>query len=162
MGRLVYGRPAENGTDLTTGTTFYQPFKVNKDLILIGMRHWLIFYDNPVVGYLKCSLYADDFSSGVHLPSTKIIESTKVWRKSEIITEANGHFEIYYDFPEIPLQENSHYHFVFNADTYAPAGGAHLAVMLGYPDFVYQEGLTIAATTINVSPFALTLIGADF
>lgn len=162
MGRLVYGRPVETGAELTSGSSVYQPFKINKDLILIGMRHWIIFYDNPTVDNLRCSLYADDFSSGVHLPSTKIVESTKVWSKSEIITEANGHFEIYYDFPEIPLQENTYYHFVFNADTYSPSAGAHVAIMLGYPDWVYTTGITVAVTSLETSPYALSLIGADF
>lgn len=161
MGSTVYGRVAEAG-DLVDGSKImYQPFKTNSNKVLIGLRHWMIFYDNPTITGMKCAIYADDFSTGDHLPSTKIQESTKVWSKAEIISLNNGFFEIYYDFANIPLQEDTWYHAVFYADTYTPVGDAHVAYRTGFPDPVYTLNLTIDPIKLDSFPLAMYLIGAD-
>lgn len=161
MGARIWGRMAESG-DLADGSKLmYQPFKPHRDMILRGLRHWMIFYNNPTIQNIKCALYASDNSSGVHLPSTKIEESSKVWLKSEIISLDNGFFEIYYDFDNVPLQENTTYHFVFYADTYSFSESSHVAYRVAFPDPVYSQGLTVAANKVSTFPLALYVIGAD-
>jgi hypothetical protein len=163
MGQRVWGRICYNASDLTgSSTATYQPFRMNDNIILKGLRHWIIFYNNPSVNSLKCSIYADDFSSGVHTPSSLIAESSTIWTKSDIITLDNGFFEIYYEFDDIPLQGSTWYHVVFNATTYAPTASSFVAVRLAYPDPVYATGLTVNPTKLDTMPYALYFIGAEF
>lgn len=156
MGTRLWGRVAET----LIGTEIYQPFYPRQDFILRGLRQWIVFYNNPTITGMKCSIYASDSVTG--LPSTKIAESSKVWEKSEIITLANGFFEIYYDFNLIPLQADTQYHVVYHADSYTYSPTSHVSYRVAYPDPVYSEGLTIAPEKLNVFPLALYFIGGPY
>jgi len=158
----IWGRVAEAG-DLAAGSkAIFQGFKANANKVLMGLRAMVIFYNNPTIDGLRCAIYSDDASTGTHLPSTLILNSTKVWTKAEIITTDNGFKEIYFDFDKLPLQQSSWYHAVFYADTYTPSSSEHVSFAIGFPDPIYTLNQTVDLIKLQTLPISISLIGADF
>lgn len=160
MGAKVWGRVYNSGELATTAV--YQPVKPNNNLILKGLRTWLVFYDNPVVDNFIMKIYSDRTDTVAHAPGVLLHTSTNTFAKSDIITLANGYKEIYFDFDNVNLNESTWYNFVINAETYTPAGDAHVAWRLAFPDPVYATNLQVTTSKLNVFPHAIYFIAGEF
>lgn len=160
MGTRVFARFAET-TDLApSAKVIYQPFKTNQNMILRGMRYWVVVYNNPSFSGLTASVWSNNELTS--LPASKIADSTNSWQKSQLTSLANGFFEIYQTFDDVPLQEDTTYHFVFNCQSYTGTDASHIGFRIAYPRPVYTDGIDLSPTKINRIPYLLYLIGASF
>lgn len=152
-----YGKPFESAD--MTGTTMYIRMRPNDDTVLKAIRTWVIFnnYSAALTG-LQCKIYSDNASQ---TPGALIATSTNSFSKADIITETSGVKEIYFLFDEISLHTSTFYHFVLNASAYTYSSSAHIAWRHAWPDPVYRTNLPLTFESLAVSPFFLTVIGAD-
>lgn len=162
MGARVWGKPYDTGE--LADTTNYQPVKMNDNIILRGLRTWLIFYNDPTVTSFNMKIYSDTTSSSTPAGVGDLLwTSTNTLTKAQIITLENGYKEIYFDFDDVNLQENTWYNFVINATGYSPGASlsSHVAWRQAFPDPVYSTNLDVEVATLNTFPFAIYFIGAE-
>lgn len=151
----VWGEILET-SDLS-GTRVYQPYKPNKNIVIIGCRVWIVVYNDPSFTDLNMKIYSNDSDDA---PEALLATSTDVRTKSEIITDTNGVKEIYFNFNNFGMQKNDTYNFVLNGSGYTGSSSSHLAWMRGYPDPVHRPN-GFGYVDLAVAPFALYTIGAD-
>ena len=137
----------------------FQKFKLNSNKLLLAVRTWFIFYNNPTLTSLKAEIWSD--SNGV--PGTKLHTSNSL-TKAQMITLSNGIKEVYFEFnPDygVSIHGQSYYHIVINGSGYTGNDSAHVAWMKDWPDQLYSDFYTPTTGNFAVGPFKLTFIGAD-
>lgn len=154
MAQDWYGRSLI-GAELT-GTTTYQPFIPNSNILMNAIKVLVMIYNNPSFTGLTAKIYSD--RGGV--PLKLLHTSTNSWTKAQITAQDNGLREIYFEFSNIPLQAETRYHVVFQATGYTGTDDSHVAMMTYFPDIVYQEGLTINQVYLSTMPIHLVILGA--
>jgi hypothetical protein len=156
----VWAKPYDSGE--LANTNIFQPVKSNTDMILVGVRTWIVVYNAPNFTSLNLKIYSDSLVGGEHTPGELLATSTNVLTKSEIITENNGVREIYFDFNSFPVNGQDYYNFVLNGTDYVPTSSSHLAWRKAFPDTVYETDYTPLMVTINKAPFELYFIAGVF
>ena len=159
MGWLVYGENLET-SDLTT-TAKFQPVKFGKDSILIGIRTWLIIYNDPVFTNLNMKIYSNDASSGANSPKKLLATSTNVQTKTAIHTLENGVKEIWFDFDKPVFNGKDIFNLVLNGTGYIGTSDSHIAWLKAFPNPVYSSGYTPSMLTIPYAPYEAYFIGAS-
>ena len=152
----VWGDKFETGE--LSNTNMYCKIKFNQNLVLKGVRTWIILYNNPTFTDLNLKLYSNEDNK----PKSLLYTSTNVQKKEDIITEHNGAKEIYFDFNDVPLNGNDTYHFVMNGTGYVYSNDSHLAWMKAFPDPVYAAGYTPTFENMLNAPYQLYVIGGKF
>lgn|SRR3990167_2048515 len=165
MAWTVWAHNWESGE--LSNTTLYQPFRMNSDTILKGVRTWIVVFNNPTFTELNCKIYSDEVRtiSGTytdHTPVKLLHTSTDVRTKAELCTLNYGVKETYFTFAEVPLQADTWYNLVINGTGYSPTSSSYLSWMHSYPDPVLASSYTAAVETINSSPFAIYFIGGTY
>jgi hypothetical protein len=156
MERTYYGDPFD--TAEMTDSTKSVRMRPNKNIVLRAVRTWLIWYDNTdSIANLVCKIYSDRSQSAGALIAT----SANSFARSDIITEANGVKELYFEFDEIPMHSGTFYHFVINCSGYTGSESSHIAWRKAWPDPVYRTGWTQGLESLAVAPYMLTVIGDD-
>lgn len=142
------------------GTTYFQKFKVQSDLYALAVRTWVIAYNNPTFTSISGLIYSDRNGS----PGKLLFTSSNQITKAEMITQANGVKEIYFEFAPnegIPLRAGDYFHLVLSVSGYTGDASSHLAWRKAYPDPVYSTGLPTTPEKIGIFPYAVTIEGAD-
>lgn len=159
MGWKVYAD--EFTTADLTGVSKYQSVSFGSDLILVGVRTWIVVYNDPTFTNLNMKIYSNEVISSVNTPKKLLATSTNVQAKSVIHTLPNGVKEIYFDFNYPAFNGLDIYNIVINGTGYTYAASSHLAWMKGYPNPVYSGGYTPALETLPYAPYELYFIGAN-
>ena len=157
MAWTVYGTVYESASDLTD-TTLSQPVKPKTNLLLRGVRTWIIFVDDPVITSFNMKIYSSDNNT----PKKLLYTSTDSRTKAELLSDNSGVKETYFTFNDVPLNGETTYHFVLNGVGYTPTSSSYVAWRRGWPDPVYQAGFTPNKFNLGGSPFELYLIGGEF
>lgn len=153
--RRYFGDPFSTAD--MTGTTKSIRFKPNDEIILRGIKTWIIFNDyQGSFTSLQCKLYSDQSNS----PGALIDTSTNSFTKAQVITYNSGVREIYFSFDDISLHPDTYYHFVLNCTGYTYAESQHIAWRKAWPDPVYRTGWTQSYENLGIAPYSLTIIGA--
>lgn len=130
----------------------------NRNIVLKATRTWLIFNDfSGSFTNLTMKVYSDRNGS----PGALIATSTNSWTKSQIITQNSGVKEVYFEFDLLPMRSNLYYHFVLNCSGYTGSTSSHIAWRKAWPDPVYRTGWSQTFESLGVSPYFLTVIGAE-
>lgn len=134
----------------------YLRFSPDRNIVMLAMRTWLVFYNPPAFTNLRCKLYGD--RNG--LPGGLMATSSNSWSRSQLLTTSSyGAKEVYFEFdPKISLQQNLYYHFVLSADNYTYTTDSHLAWRKAWPDPVYG---TATFENLLTSTYMFSLVGAD-
>ena len=161
----VWGTEYESG-ELATSDV-YQSTVPNKDIILIGVRTWVVLIDDPTFTDLNMKIYSNVLNdAGLNVPGKLLHTSTDVRTKAEILTaEDHGNKEIYFNFEDVPLDANTRYNFVLNGTGYVPVlGSSFIAWRNGFPDPYYNLNFDVPLTNGNETkmPYALYFIGAEY
>jgi hypothetical protein len=157
MSRVYYGDPLET-SEFTTGKTKSIKMRPNKNVVLKGIKTWLIFYNySAAITDICCKIYSDQSGSANAL----IASSTNTFTKADIITENNGFKEIYFNFDEVSLHTSTWYHFVLHSTGYTYSTSAHVAWRKAWPDPIYRTGLPLTFESLAESPYFLIMIGDD-
>jgi len=155
MSWRVFGETL-NTADLTSPNK-YQAVIPNDDIILIAARTWIIFYNNPTVTNLGMKIYSNDNGA-----PGKLLATSNVLTKAEIITLANGCREVPFTFNNFNMRATDTYHFsLFGAGYTDGWPSAGLSWRKGWPDPVYTTNVVTTYTSVGVSPYALYLVGAE-
>lgn len=134
----------------------FQTVKFHKNIILKGMRTWVIVYNNPNFTNLEMRIYANH--GGVQ--GKLLYTSSNVITKAQMITLANGVKEIFFDFDTLPIfKDEDTYLFTLMANGYTGDATSHIAWMRAYPDPVYRTGLSALHPTSV--PMAMYFIGSE-
>lgn len=158
----VWGESFSDASDLTS-TRVFQPVRFNKNVILKGVRTWVVVYNNPTFTNLNMKIYSNDAQQSSYTPKEVVSTSNDVRTKSEIHTLSNAVKEIYFTFDDIPLNGEDFYNFVINGTGYSPTSSSYLAWMKGFPDPVYDEGLpAFTMVSIGGAPFQIYFIAGEF
>lgn len=158
MAWRVWGERLETADLDGTNKRVFQPFIPNKDMILIGVRAWVIVYNNPTFTDLFMKIYSDNANS----PGELVATSTNLITKAEMITLANGVKEIPFLFDEFNMRATDRYHFILGAHGYtANWDTAGLAWRKGWPDPVYTTNIVTDFTSVGESPYTLYAIGSE-
>lgn len=142
-------------TDLTT-TNIFQPIISDRNISVVALRTWIIFYNNPPLTALGMKVYAN--SGGV--PGSLIATSQNTFTKAEMITLNNGIKEIYFTFDNLNFRMNDIYHAVLFGTGYTGSESSHIAWRVGYPDPVYNT-ITSIAQAGRAPREISTVIGAE-
>lgn len=137
-----------------------KPQKVipNANLILIGVRTWVVLYNDPTYTSLKMEIWSNDGGS----PGALIATSINVQLKADVCTLDNGIKEIWFEFDYVNLKDTDSYFFVLQANGYTdnwPTDG--IAWRKGWPDPVYTTNVSTTYNSIGTSPYTLYLIGSE-
>lgn len=161
-GWKVYGDPFESGELANTNKFVTAKFINNK--ILIGVRTWIICYNDPKFTSLNMKIYSNEVVGGLNTCKKLLYTSTNTILKSEIITLDNGAKEIYFDFNKIPINGDDRYNFVLSGSGYVYSSSSHIAWMKAFPDPVYAggSGYTPTMENMGVAPYHIYFIGGDF
>lgn len=138
----------------------YQRFQVPKKYLLLSVKTWMIFYNNPTFSGLWIELWSD-----LGGKPGQLLKSSKVRLKSELLTKANGFLEIPFDFSAplgVTLQASDWYHLVINASGYTGDASSHISWMKAFPDPIYDTGYTPTFENLSIAPYQLSMIGAAF
>lgn len=157
----VWGTQLET-SDLTD-VNIYQTVQFNKNIVLRGIRLWIVNYNDPTYTSLNLKLYSGTTGSVLtSTPKNLIATSLNVITKAEVSTLANAHKEIWFEFQDIALNKDSIFHFVLNGAGYTanwPTSG--LAFRRSFPDPIYTKNVTSEWTHIARMPYMFTFIGAE-
>lgn len=141
-----------------SGTSKYQSFKPNSNIIVDRVRTWFVFINDPVFDSINAKIYSVNSSLE---PLSLIATSTDVRNKSELISLEHGYKETYFSFDFVVLQGLSFYALVINGTGYAPTDSSYIAWRHDYPDPIYRDpGLSYASYNINRVPYRMYLRSA--
>jgi hypothetical protein len=158
MAWLVYGD--DFSTSEMTNTAKFQPVTFGQDTVLVGIRTWIIIYNDPPFTSLNMKIYSNDATSGQNTPKKLLATSTNVQLKSAIHTLANGVKEIWFDF-DYPVYNGADvFNLVINGVGYTGSVSSHIAWMKAFPNPVYSSGYTPSMLTIPYAPYEGYFIGA--
>jgi len=144
-------------------TSKFFTFKMPSAKILLGIRTWIVVYNDPTFTDLNAKLYSDEIIGGLHTPKALIASSTKSITKAEVLTLDNGVREIPFTFDYIPLNADTFYNLVINGAGYSYSAGSHLAWRVSYPNPVYTDGITVVPESLSKMPFFVSsIIAGDF
>lgn len=136
-----------------------QKFKLTNNTLLLGLRAWLVFFNDPALTSLSMSIYSDSAGS----PGTLLATSATI-TKASIITDLNGVKDVPFSFNSpkgVPLKSGTFYHAVLNANGYTGTSSSHIAWKKAWPDPAYTTGLgTIEVKGLGLSPRSLSFVGA--
>ena len=138
-----------------------QGLKFTKNLIVEQVRIWGVFVNNPLFANLQMKVYANDEEQPQITPTVLMHTSTNKWMMSDLITEANGLAEIYFNFTGFHAKKDVTYSFVMNGDCYFPNATSYFAWKKAYPDPVIKEGFVPTAVNIGVSPLEIFVAGTE-
>lgn len=158
MGSRIFYEPYYDATAFGN-TTFFCPFKANRNIILTVVRTWIVLVNNAPFTSVNLKLYSNTPSN---MPGGLIATSTNSFTKAEIFTNTNGFKEIYFEFDEINLNGNTRYNFVMNGTGYTGSSTSHVGWRKGFPDPVYRTNFTPTFENLGISPFALYVVGEEF
>lgn len=157
MAWRVFGEwiPTAGATDLSV----YQKFKTTNNKILVAVRTWFVFYNDPSVTSIALKIYSNNGGS-----PGKLLYTSNSLTKSTIITSANGVRECYFEFNSgngVHLKGGDYYHLVFSAVGYTGDSSAHIAWMKAYPDPVYTGGWSTTHENLGIAPYQMSFVGAS-
>ena len=152
---VFYGDPFE--TAQMANTSMSVRFKPGNEMILRGLRTWLIF--NNYTGSFT-ALTGKIYSDRATLPGALIANSTNTFNRADITILNSGVKEIYFTFSNLSLRSNVYYHLVLNCSNYTATASDHIAWRRAWPDPVYRDGWTQSFESLGVAPYFLTAIGA--
>jgi len=155
----IWCRPWDSGQ--LANTDIFQPVTPKKNIILIGCRTWIVAISDPTFTDLNMKIYSNDDNAAVDTPLELLATSTNSQAKADIITLDHGVKEIYFNFDNVSLQENTKYNFVMNGTGYVPTSSSFLCWRKAYPDPVYTAGYTPTKESLGVAPYEIYLIGGD-
>lgn len=161
----VFGKEFLSGE--LSNTAKFQPVTFNKNIILKAARVWIISISDPTYTSLNMKIYSSEpDSAGRDKPNKLIFSSTNSVTKAQIQTLAHANKEIFFQFDDEPMQQNTKYHFVVNGVGYSPTAGTNfLAWRQGFPDPVLRTGLStndISLQRVNKLPYTIYFIGAEY
>ena len=159
MGWKIYGRRIESGE--LSDTSKFQTVKINKNTILKAVRTWIIINNDPTFTDLNMKIYSNNVISGENSPGSLLYTSTNVQAKADILTENNGARELWFEFDDVPMQENTYYNFVLNGTGYAYSLSSHLAWRVAWPDPVH-DGYTPDALNAGIAPYCIYMVGSEY
>lgn len=155
----VYGDIYESAGDLTDQSKF-QPIIMPDNTIIVGVRTWVLFIDDPTFTNLSMEIYSNRTDSGSDAPGKLLHTSTDQRTKSEIFTDNSANKEIYFTFNNVNLRGGDTYNFVLTGTGYSPTSSSFIAWRLAWPDPVYTENYTPTVENLNRAPkFISTIIG---
>lgn len=142
--------------------------KISKSNQIITMaRIWVIGIADPVF----TNLFMRVFSNRNGQPGKVLAQSSSVVTRTEMVDflTQTGQYSagcsyvmgIPFAFDNFNLKQDETYHFVLNANGYAPSEPAHLEWMKAYPDPPYREGTTVNLVSQSKNPYALIFQGAE-
>jgi len=143
-------------------TNVFNNFTPTKNILLLGIRTWIIINNNTSYSNLSMDIYSNDDDDGTDAPGVVIASSTNNWQPSEIATEDYAAKEIYFDFDNIPLNEATKYNLVLKADGYVYTSTSFLAWRKAWPDPIYRAGYTPTIPNMGRAPYEVSFIGAEF
>lgn len=155
----IYARTFETG-DLAD-TEHFQPIKFPSNMLIRGIRTWIIYYGNPVFSNLKMTVYSHDVLENA--PKSIIHTSTNSFNLSDIKeTHAYGLKEIYFSFNDFPVKKDDTYHICLAADSYTHVvDTSFLAWRVAWPDPVYTKNFTVSGTNFGTAPYMISgVVGA--
>jgi hypothetical protein len=136
----------------------YLKARINQDSVLIAMRTWFIMYGDPTFTSLTMDIFSNNEQTG--LPSTKIMESTTVWTKAQLLTLAHGVKGMQFKFDDFMAQTGTFYHFIPRAVGYTGSASSHIAWRKAWPDPTYRTNLSSGYGKLGVAPYSAAFIGA--
>lgn len=160
MAWQVYGHNWESGE--LANTALYQPYRMNKNILVKAIRTWIVVYGDPTFTDLCCKIYSDELRNSIHTPVT-LLHTSDSRTKAEIITENYGVRETWFEFTNpISLQALTWYNVVINGTGYSPTTNSYLAWRHAFPDPVLTTDYVASAVNIPFAPFDIYFIGGDY
>jgi len=156
MGWRVWGERIDTA-DFSGTPRVFQPVKPNDNIVLLAVRTWVIFYNNPTLTNLTMKIYSNSGGSPLKL----LHSSTTTHTKAAMITLANGIKEVYFEFSNVPLKSTDTYHFALAGSGYTGTGTTHIAWMKGYPDPIYKTGITTSFEFLVRAPYQMSIVAAE-
>lgn len=136
-----------------TGTSKFQAFEPNSNLIMDRIRTWFVFIDDPTFTDINAKIYT---VGGDGTPLSLLATSTDSRTKSELISLPHGYKETYFSFNNIPLEGTSQYALVINGTGYAPTTSSYIAWRIDFPDPIYRNpGISYTIEAINRCPYRM-------
>jgi hypothetical protein len=160
MSWKIYADYFESGQ--LANTSKFCTISLKQNIVLIGVRTWIVVYDNPTFTSLNMKIYSNEVIAGVNTPKKLLYTSINNVLKSEIMTLHNAIKEIYFEFDKVPINGNDKYNFVINGVDYSYSAGSHLAWVKAWPDPVYSDGFTANFESLAAAPYQLYCIGSAF
>ena len=151
-------------TDLTTGQGVVQLFKANADIFMIAIRTQFICFNVSTLALtgLKASVYTTIGQGTTFSLGRKIADSTNSWNISQIITQAHGVKEIYFEFASplgLAISGSTTYAIALTATSYNGDATKHIA----WKKAIYDQGYTQKPSklmALGYAPSNLAIIGA--
>lgn len=159
MGWTVFGEPI-NTADFGAQSKF-QKFRLNSNQLLLAVRTWIIFYNNPSISGLRMEIWSNN-SSGT--PGRKLFTSETL-TKAQMITLANGVKEVPFIFNDpfgVVINGSDWYHLILNGDAYTGDDTSHIAWMKALPDPAYSLNYSPSITNVNTAPYLMSFFGAPY
>ena len=130
--------------------------RMNKNIVLQGEPCWIIFLNDPPITDLRLEVYSDDNGS-----IGKLINTSNVKTKAQMITLANGVKHVPFLFDNIQYDGVNFYHFVLNGNASGLSASSTIAWKHSFPDPVYRTGLALSLEELMVTPYDSYSIGAE-
>jgi len=136
-----------------SGTTKAQKFRLNADapMLLLAIKTWIIFYNDPALTSLSAKIYSDLSDS-----PDQLLYTSAALTKAEMITLDNGAKEIYFAFnaPHGVLVSHTDWmHLVLSGSGYTGSSTSHIAWMKAWPNPSLDTGYTPTATNASTAPY---------
>ncbi len=158
MSWTVYGERMLS-TDFTGTPRVYQPFSFATDVRLKAIRTWFVHFNSPVYTTLGMRIYDD---AGASVPTALRNTFTKTWVRSDILSDAYGIHEVYFDFTNpLWMKAGQTYHFAPYVVGNAFTDLSYLSWVRGFPDPNSTHVIPVTLASISRIPFWLACIGAD-
>jgi len=132
MGWRGYGEPLLTAD--ATAKRVYSTIVPTKNILLRAMGFGLIWVNDPAVTSFNGKLFADNGSTA---PGALIATSTDSRTKADItavITLGNGRLTTFVKFNDVPLRQNTKYHFVINLVGYTGTASSNITWEKSWPD----------------------------
>jgi len=138
-------------------TKNFQPVRFPSNQILVGMQTWVIWYNNPSFTSLSMRIYGDRSGS----PGKLYAQSSNVQLKTALPgTLLNRVIQTWFDFPNVPVREDTQYHWVLQIAGYTGTAASHIAWMHGFPRPIYQP-VGFGGQHFIAAPFQTAFISGE-
>ena len=141
-----------------TGTSVSQAISPDSNVIVVGIRAWIIQNNNPSYTSINMKIYSN---SGLDTPRALIATSTNSLTKSAMFGSSNsGLKEVCFLFDNVLLKASDTYHLVINGVSYTGDASSHLAWRKSFTEPVYRTNADTSYEGLAVSSLLVSVIGA--
>lgn len=160
MGLRCWGERLETADFASSLPRVSMPVVFENNTVLKAVRTWVGLHNVPDFSTMEFRVYSDLGGTG---PGQVLATATKTWTRLQISTASHAAREIYFDFDSPPaLKAGTRYWFALWLNAYTGNASTHVYWIKGFPDPVYDEGLTVNQIKVGVLPFKVGFIGGEF